>query len=72
MNLDDYITRTELAKKLKISVDTIRRWEKLNTFPLPILKLSLTGGLTGKNQPVRYPMKAVEKFLEENTIRPKI
>ena len=68
--LDQYVTRSYVAKRWSISVDTLRRWEKNSVFCVRILKLNVTGGKSGKNQAVRYHLGDLKKFLEDGLINP--
>jgi len=54
----DYITPGDLAKKLGVSIKTVRRMIDGGAFPV----LGLTGRTT------RIPISAVEQFLAERTI----
>lgn len=58
--MDELLTSLEVARILRVSGDTVRRWRREDTGPTYIL----VGGL------IRYHRDDVDAWLEANTITP--
>lgn len=58
--MEELLTSLEVAKLLRVSVATIKRWRRERTGPPHIV----VGGL------IRYRRADVEAYLRENTVEP--